>query len=48
MAVSDEGLARKLQVARDEGTAAVLKADEELRERYKTEKPSISINKNIK
>ena len=35
MAVSDEGLARKLQAARDEGTAAVLKADEELRERYK-------------
>ena len=35
MAVSDEGLAHKLQAARDEGTAAVLKADEELRERYK-------------
>ena len=35
MAVSDEGLARKLQAARDEGTAAVLKADEEVRERYK-------------
>ena len=28
-------LAHKLQAARDEGTAAVLKADEELRERYK-------------
>ena len=35
MAVSDEGLARKLQAARDEGTAAVLKADKEVRERYK-------------
>ena len=35
MAVSDEGLAHKLQAARDEGTAAVLKADKEVRERYK-------------
>ena len=35
MAVSDEGLAHKLQAARDEGTAAVLKADAELCERYK-------------
>ena len=35
MAVADAGLAEKLRAARDEGTAAVLKADEEVRERYK-------------
>ena len=35
MAVADAGLAEKLRAARDEGTAAVLKADKEVRERYK-------------
>ena len=35
MAVADAALAEKLQRSRDEGTAAVLKADAELRERYK-------------
>lgn len=35
MAVTDAALAEKLQRSRDEGTAAVLKADAELRERYK-------------
>ena len=35
MAVTDAALAEKLQESRDEGTAAVLKADAELRERYK-------------
>ena len=35
MAVADAGLAKKLRAARDEGTAAVLKADKEVRERYK-------------
>ena len=35
MAVTDAELAAKLQKARDEGTAAVLKADAEVRERYK-------------
>ncbi len=38
------GLAHKLQAARDEGTAAVLKADEETSSATKTEKPSIHIN----
>ena len=35
IAVTDAALAEKLQKSRDEGTAAVLKADAELRERYK-------------
>ena len=35
MAVTDETLAKKLDDARAEGTAAVLKADAELREKYK-------------
>lgn len=35
LAVTDEGLAAKLDAARAEGTAAVLKADAELREKYK-------------
>ena len=35
LAVTDEALAKKLDDARAEGTAAVLKADAELREQYK-------------
>ena len=34
MAVTDETLAQKLEKAREEGTAAVLKADAELRAKY--------------
>ncbi len=35
LAVSDPELARRLQAARDEGKAAVLKADAEVREKYR-------------
>ena len=35
LAVTDGALAEKLEKARAEGTAAVLKADAELREKYK-------------
>ena len=35
LAVTDASLAEKLQAARDEGTAAVLKADRELQEKYR-------------
>ena len=35
LAVTDEVLAQKLQMARDEGTAAVLESDREIRERYR-------------
>lgn len=35
LAVTDETLAQKLQAAREEGTAAVLKADQDVQERFR-------------